>query len=181
MVVAALLVLSLLAVPTFGFLASQGGADSGSRRVDVRERPSFPVQATIVLRTTGKNFDDETRNDMKKKETLPSMSTETEFAVGDDLKRLRTDLETLRDNLQWAEAMDDHSRILDLSKAIRDGERRDPDLAYAEALQDIAETKAALDLSKEDKDAILLRLQDRAQAARSVLPRFQLEGLWIGK
>jgi hypothetical protein len=179
--VALLLILSLFAaVPAFGFRAAQ--ADSLRRVQHVRDRPSSPVRTatTTALRTTGKNFDDETRKGQKK-EKRPPASAGTGFAVGDDLKRLRNDLEILRDNLQWAEAMDDHSLILDLTKAIRDGEKRDPDIAYAEALQDIIETKAAPDLSKEDKVATVLRLQDRAQAARSLLPRFQLEGLWIGK
>jgi len=87
----------------------------------------------------------------------------------------------MRENLQWAEAMNDEPRILELSKAIRNGERRDPDIAYTRSLQLIAETKAAIDMTDEDKKIIVKRLQDRAQAARSLLPRFQLDGLWVGK
>lgn len=94
---------------------------------------------------------------------------------------MRNDLDKLRENLQWAEAMGDEERILDLSKAIRNGERRDPDVAYSRSLHLIAETKAALDLTDEDKKTFVEQLQDRAQAARSLLPRFQLEGLWVGK
>jgi hypothetical protein len=174
--VVAFLVLLLFAVPTFGFRATLGLAP---RSFHVRVRPSPQVQTTVALHTTSKNFDDETREGQKKE--WPSMPTGIGFAVGDELKRLRNDLDILRDNLLWAEAMDDHSRIHDLTKAIRDGERRDPDIAYAEVLQDIAETKDIADISKKDKDAILRHLQDRAQAARSLLPRFQMEGLWVGK
>lgn len=103
------------------------------------------------------------------------------FEKGDALKRLRSDLDSLRENLQWAEATDDTTRIADLSNAIRNGEERDPEVIYAKSLRLIAETKAALDISNDDKQVLIERFQDRAQAARSHLPRFQLEGLWIGK
>lgn len=169
---------SLFAVPTDGFLASPQGADARGVH-SWAPGPLSRVLTTVTLYTAGKNFDDETRNDNHQKGL--SMPIQMGFAVGDELKRLRNDLDILRHNLELAEAMDDRSRIHDLTKAIRDGERGDPEIAYAKALQDIAETKAALDLSKEDKDAILFRLQERAQAARSLLPRFQMEGLWIGK
>lgn len=105
-----------------------------------------------------------------------------QFATGEELKRLRADLDQLRDNLKWAKAVDnDDDRVFELTKAIRNGEQRDPDVSYGKSLKLIAETKASTDMSSEDKQLIIQRLQERAQAARSLLPRFQLEGLWLGK
>ena len=141
-------------------------------------RPGTRAKLVPLNAKIGKNFEDETRENRKIKQQQEGGK---EFATGEELKRLRHDLDVLRDNLQWAEAMDDHGRTLDLAKAIRNGERRDPDIAYAKSLQAIAETKASTELSENDKQVILQRLQERAQAARSLLPRFQLDGLWVGK
>jgi len=77
--------------------------------------------------------------------------------------------------------MGDETLMVDLSKAIRNGERRDPDVVYMKSLRLIAETRADPDLTVDDKEILVERLKVRAQAARSVLPRFTLEGLWVGR
>lgn len=104
-----------------------------------------------------------------------------EFATGAELKKLRADLENLRENLQWAQAMNDETRIEELSNAIKNGEQRDPELAYAKYLRLVAETKKSTELSAEDTKVMTKRWQQRAQRARSYLSRFQMEGLWVGK
>ena len=103
------------------------------------------------------------------------------FAVGDELKRLRADLESLRENLCWAEAMEDQDRTEDLSKAIRNGENRDPDIVYRRALRGVIDAKASFKLSEEEKQRRVKKWQKEASAARRHLPRFQMEGLWVGK
>jgi hypothetical protein len=115
------------------------------------------------------------------------------FAVGEELKQLRAELDSLRENLHWAQAMEDDERVVDLKSAIQTGEQRDPDLCYAKALQMLAQTKAstttsstglsssAINLSPEEKQRLLEKWQKEAEAARSKLPQFQLEGLWVGK
>jgi hypothetical protein len=115
------------------------------------------------------------------------------FAIGDELKRLRADLDSLRENLHWAEAMEDDERVVDLKSAIQTGEQRDPDICYANALQMLAQTKASTtssstsqstgtnNLSLDEKQQLLEKWQKEAEVARSSLPQFQLEGLWVGK
>lgn len=115
------------------------------------------------------------------------------FAVGDELKRLRSDLDSLRENLHLALAMEDDERVADLKSAIQNGEQRDPDLCYAKALQMLAQTKASttssstgqssstINLSLDEKQRLLEKWQKEAEIARSKLPQFQLEGLWVGK
>jgi len=44
------------------------------------------------------------------------VSSSKMFAMGKNLKNLRMDLESLRDNLQWAEALDDKDRVRPSSK-----------------------------------------------------------------
>jgi len=77
--------------------------------------------------------------------------------------------------------MNDDEQMQDLARAIRNGEKRDPDAVYTKSIRMIAETKSDDDLTDDDKAILVERFQQRAQAARSVLPRFQLDGLWVGK
>lgn len=51
---------------------------------------------------------------------------ENKFVTGEELRNLRMDLNSLRQNIQWAEALKDEIRIESLSKAIKEGECRDP-------------------------------------------------------
>jgi hypothetical protein len=116
------------------------------------------------------------------------------FAAGDELKRLRADLDSLRENLHWAEAMEDDERIADLKAAIKNSAQRDPDLCYAKALQMLALTKVrpitgtsqsasanSNNLSTDEKEQLMRKWQKEADTSRSSLPQFQLEGLWVGK
>jgi hypothetical protein len=57
------------------------------------------------------------------------------FATGKELRYPKLDLESLRHNLQWAEALKDESRIESHRKAIKNGENRDIDLMYAKSLR----------------------------------------------
>jgi hypothetical protein len=130
---------------------------------------------------------------VSKDSKVPKSKKKKRFAVGDELKQLRAELDSLRENLHWAQAMEDEKRVADLKGAIQTGEQRDPDLCYAKALQMLAQTKAsttsssisqsssAINLSPEEKQRLLLKWQKEADAARSKLPQFQLEGLWVGK
>lgn len=141
-------------------------------------RPFWSTMTWSKLSAAGRSEDDHAQQEERK---ARQKEIRKQFAEGEELKRLRADLESLRENLQWATAMADSDRVFDLEKAIRNGEQRDPDIVYTKALKIIAETQTAKDLSEHDRDIIVERFQDRAQAARSYLPRFQLEGLWVGK
>ena len=101
-----------------------------------------------------------------------------EFATGQELLDLRSDLSSLRENLGWAEALQDQALVKDLTKAIRDGERRDPETTYTTALQKLEEAKEGKKLETDDD---VERWSIEAASARSCLPRFNLEGLWVGK
>ena len=103
------------------------------------------------------------------------------FATGEELKNLRLDLESLRHNLQWAEALKDEVRIESLQKAIKNGENRDPDFMYKKPLKLIAQAKTMNDASSEEKSAFFEKWATVAAAARACLPQFNLDGLWVGK
>lgn len=103
------------------------------------------------------------------------------FATGEELKNLRLDLESLRQNLQWAEALKDEVRIDSLEKAIHNGENRDPDFMYKKSLRMISQANRMKDASREERDALIENWTTVADAARSCLPQFNLDGLWVGK
>ncbi len=107
--------------------------------------------------------------------------TSKRFATGEELKNLRLDLESLRHNLQWAEALKDQVRIESLQKAIKNGENRDPDLMYKKALRLIAQVKTMKDASSDEKDVLFEKWAKVATAAKECLPQFNLGGLWVGK
>lgn len=135
---------------------------------------------TVGLRSVER--DDEIEPTQKRKRRLARESKISKrFASGEELKNLRLDLESLRHNLQWAEALKDEVRIESLEKAIRNGENRDPDLMYKKSLRLIAQAKKMKDASCEEKEALIEKWAEVAAAARECLTQFNLQGLWVGK
>lgn len=103
------------------------------------------------------------------------------FATGKQLKLLRSDLEALRENLNWAKKVNDEARVAELTQAIRNGEKRDPDLMYTKALREVVDSKASYFLSEEERTRRVEKWEKEAAEARLCLARFDLEGLWVGK
>ena len=124
-------------------------------------------------------FHDETSK-ARKKRLAREHSLHKRFATGEDLKNLRLDLGSLRQNLQLAEACNDIGRIQDLNEAINKSQNRDPDYVYTQAFQLMAQVKTMTDASQEEKDALVEKWSKLAQGARECLPLFNLEGLWVG-
>jgi len=120
----------------------------------------------------------ESSNDNRRKKEKPSL-----FSTGEELKQLRMDLESFRENLKWAEVIDDEELVASLSKEIEEKEKRDPELVYKKAKLLITEAKAASgrDLKPELQEQLIQHWSQQAELARACLPRFQMEGLWVGK
>lgn len=114
-------------------------------------------------------------------------TTTSGYAMGTELELLRGELETFRQTLQWAQATDDQERMIEIAKAIERAEARDPDLVYARTtekilnLQKQQQTSGAAATTRGMIHKEIDTLTREAQAARACLPRFQLEGLWVGK
>ncbi|KAL3916850.1 MAG: hypothetical protein SGILL_004992 [Bacillariaceae sp.] len=116
-------------------------------------------------------------SNVRKARLAQETSSSNRFALGDELKSLREDLESLRHNLEWARALKDEVRMQSLTKAIKNGQNRDPYFMYAKALRLMAEARKMKDASQEEKDALTDKWSNVADAARQVLPEFNLEGL----
>jgi anti-sigma28 factor (negative regulator of flagellin synthesis) len=61
---------------------------------------------------------------VSKDSKVPKSKKKKRFAVGDELKQLRAELDSLRENLHWAQAMEDEKRVADLKSAIKTGTAR---------------------------------------------------------
>jgi hypothetical protein len=127
------------------------------------------------------SFHSENMSPSRRKRLAKERAIQKRFAFGEDLRNLRTDLDHLRENLRWAEAINDVHRIRDLTQAIENGENRDPERVYTKALKIVQELERSAVTVVPDKDARKKQWNALAQDARSCLPRFQLSGLWVGK
>lgn len=104
------------------------------------------------------------------------MKTKAQFEkFGDRLWDLRSEVETLSRRLIDAiEAGKDHIEISTREK-LRDAESRDPELVYMLAVAD-------LELADKEGRSVDAQVHKAtASAARSCLPQFNLNGLWVGK
>jgi anti-sigma28 factor (negative regulator of flagellin synthesis) len=157
------------------------GAKSASFFFTARSSDSFPSQSLFAHESEFEDLFQESLNPIRKTRLAREESLSQRFATGEELRNLKSDLETLRHNLQWAEALQDESRVESLRKAIKNGENRVPDIMYAKSLRLIFQSKKMKDASKEEKDALVEKWVKIAAAARECLPQFNLEGLWVGK
>jgi hypothetical protein len=106
------------------------------------------------------------------------LENQAKFEVfGDSLWDLRSEIEDLSQQLLnaihgGATEATDEART---RQKLKEAERRDPELAYKLALAEVklAEREGRTDDAKQH--------QETANAARSCLPQFNLEGLWVGK
>ena len=120
-------------------------------------------------------------NDIRKARLEKESLNHKRFASGEELECLREDLESLKQNLEWAKALKDENRIESLEKAIRKGESRDPSFMYTKAKKIIAETKKMKDASDDEKEILIEKWSGIATDAREFLPQLNMEGLWVGK
>ena len=107
-----------------------------------------------------------------------SSKDDSPFLQGEELKQLRSDLESYRENLKWAEVMNDQALIDSLSKEIENQEKRDPEIVYNKAKKLIAEAKSASRavLKPDLKEKLIDHWSKQKEDARDCLPRFHMEG-----
>jgi hypothetical protein len=99
----------------------------------------------------------------------------SKFVTGDDLHRLRHQVLAMRLELQEARRNGDVERVSDLEKAIMKTQQVDAEFVYTVSLEREELAHQAGNMIEAQ------RFHERAMEARSALPQFQLEGLWVGK
>lgn len=97
------------------------------------------------------------------------------FAHGDELIQLRKDVESMRVDLLDARSSGDVAKVNSLKVEITKAGAKDAEFIYELATQrmQLAEREGLVEEAE--------RYREEALAARSVLPQFNLEGLWVGK
>ena len=101
------------------------------------------------------------------------------FVTRDELRNLRDDLKSLKENLRWSQAAGDLRRVSELREAIRVSEEKDPELVYARAISAMNSAEKIKELDK--RKFVIGQHRSEANLARMCIPRFNLEGLWVGK
>jgi len=110
----------------------------------------------------------------RERKARDSLLEERFASYGDDLWDLRTDMEKLSEDLVNAmhDGVPEHSRIRD---TLHELEQRDPEIVYK------IELEYMMQAEQDGRDADAEMHREAAMAARSCLPQFNLEGLWVGK
>jgi len=104
-----------------------------------------------------------------------SNSGASKFVTGDDLHRLRHQVLAMRLELQEARLNSDAERVRDLERAMMKTQQVDAEFVYTVS----RERQELAQQAGNGRD--VERFHKRAMEARSALPQFQLEGLWVGK
>jgi len=97
------------------------------------------------------------------------------FVTGDDLHELREEVISLMEELEQARDQQDTDRAQELETAILLAQQVDAEFIYMVATERMQAAQQAGRMSK------AAEYKRQAVAARSALPQFNLEGLWVGK
>lgn len=102
-------------------------------------------------------------------------SLKQKFVTGDDLYHLRQHAMSLRQELQQARRLGASRRVHEIEQSILKVQQVDAEFVYSINLErmHVAEQEGRM----EDYE----RYQQRAMEARSALPQYNLDGLWVGK
>lgn len=97
------------------------------------------------------------------------------FVSGDELHMLRQEVLGLREKLEQARKLKATGRVQELERAIIEAQQVDAEFVYSVAKE---RTNVAMEAGLTDEAQ---EWEREAMMARSVLPQFNLDGLWVGK
>ena len=123
-----------------------------------------------------------TNNNNKEEENNNEQEQTSQFLQGEELKKLRSDLVSYRENLKWATAMNDSQRMDSLSAEIENKQMQDPEIVYKKAQELLAEAgtvsprSSSILLTPTMRENLIQYWTEQAASARECLPRFQMEG-----
>lgn len=187
MVRLALVLAASLISSTNGFStvpASSSGVSSSF--VGGSQRRKDPIRPLHMTAASAEGFDEDAFDPLKNKNNFNNIpagspaervetSNQSRFVTGDGLHRLRHEVLALRLELQEARRSGSQSHVRELEKAIMKAQQVDAEFVYTVSLE-------RMELAQQEgrfQDAEKFRYL--AYEARSSLPQFNLEGLWVGK
>ena len=105
-----------------------------------------------------------------------------QFAQGQELDDLRSDIKQLKKNLHLSLATDDLMRFVSLSKSLESLEEKDPEYVYLRALKKITNARdASGKYNTRKKYEIITHYTKEAEHARDFIPRLNMDGLFVAK
>ena len=106
---------------------------------------------------------------------LREAALRTKFVTGDDLYHLREQAMRLREDLKQARMLGATQRVHELERAILKVQQVDAEFVYVVSLERMNRAEA------EGRTEEAEQYRQGAMEARSALPQFNLDGLWVGK
>lgn len=116
------------------------------------------------------------QSELRRQRMELDMKRKSQFVnFGDELWSLRSEMERLSSNLVDAMNQGEETKEKKTRDKLREVEQKDPELVY------MLEKAACRDALAENRKEDAAFHEERAIVARSCLPQFNLEGLWVGK
>lgn len=144
-----------------------------------------PVTRVVMAQTSSRDYDNDLPERTQSRNDSPSQGAKgnrrvedeeaTKFVTGDALHVLRHKVLALRLDLQEARRCGDIERVKELERSILKAQQVDAEFVYTVSME-----RAAM-AEQEGRFQEAQRLHALAAKARSALPQFNLEGLWVGK
>lgn len=150
--------------------------DSGTRLYGMKTSSNFELPEDLP--DDSRKSRDEENDSGKSKKSLVSSSTSSfssRFVVGDELHELRFKVMDMREQLIEARKKGMKGLVNKLEREIVMAQAKDAEFVYAVSLERM-EAALSAGLKSEAEE-----YERDAMAARSALPQFNLEGLWVGK
>lgn len=127
-------------------------------------------------RTEFTNLEPLPPNEIRRRRMERDLENRAQFVgFGDELWALRSEMDVLSSRLVQAITEGAERKEKKTRDKLRQVEQQDPELVY---MLETADLRDALHEGRTDDAA---RHEERANAARSCLPQFNLDGLWVGK
>jgi len=158
------------------FISQSSLGMTPTRPHDEWELPEeVPDRSHEKASTSSWSSSDEQLSETRRQRLSREASRKKKYVTGDDLYHLRQHAMSLREELQQARQLQATRRVQELEQAILKVQQVDAEFVYSVNLERM-ET-AQLQGRMEDYE----RYHDDAMEARSALPQYNLDGLWVGK
>lgn len=163
--------------------SSEGGRSSSSEEAPQDMTPSFkPMKPAMKFPAASHSSPDEmlplqsqSVSPERRKRFEHEKEISSRFLHGDELFELREYIKKVEVELDVARDSGFGPRIVDTQKALEEAKGMDAEYVYVSCLENAMEAQR-LGLVEEAEE-----LHKEAMEARSLLPQFNLEGLWVGK
>jgi len=153
---------------SFGLSMSSSSSSSASE--EHWNEDGFPSSESNIF-----NDNDSHNNEVRQRRLQVEALAKNRFVTGDSLHSLRKRVLELRRDLKVARKTNSQKQVKELERAIIQAQKVDAEFVYSVALERMEQAEANGDMEAMEQ------YRQEATMARSCLPQFNLDGLWVGK